>query len=79
MEILIFENTAFREIPEQDNPYYDKEDATECLVISRVPDYVPTFEVSHISKDKYLTVLGVFFHNVKYAKIFSEAFSKNAL
>ena len=56
MEILIFENAPFREIPEQDNPYYDKEDTTECLIISRVPEYVPTFEVSHISKEKNLYV-----------------------
>lgn len=79
MEILIFENTPFREIPEQDNPYYDKEDTTECLVISRVHDYVPTFEVSHISKDKNLTVLGVFFYNIKYAQTFADAVSQNDL
>jgi hypothetical protein len=79
MEILIFENTPFRDIPEQDNPYYDKEDTTECLVISRVPDYIPTFEVSHISTDKNLTVLGIFFHNIKHAQTFADAVSQNGL
>lgn len=63
LPIVVFDDKKFYEIPEQDNPYYDKFGGTECLLITQSDkSHNPDYTVYYIdpTAEKGLIILGLF-------------------